>query len=880
MDSFDDAQRDVHLSLKTLYKLLTRRSFLIDDSLPGTAPVKGMTLVKFWRSMLVTAFGCEAFDRLFDTVGHRSRNLTRLLNRTGGTVVGSGFLHEVGKRLNGETMARLIESMLCWLREIPHDPILFGRKLRLYIQTICERDPSVTQEVRGFIVKLNEELKQASASKEFFDAILLAWLTLHALYGNAMNDPVLERFRRGPEGDPERLIAAFSRDQKRAAMPLILSNRRCALLSEPQLPEAYVKPERTMHILLRALETQPKIALSGPSGIGKSEMIRQILRTSDVFSRWNAAAFVQYNGTLETSFAEAFAAGGRQNGESLFTYWKKALTDGRYGRVLLVIDGYSGPDDSELASWECDVLLTTRMPELRGFSIITAEPLDEDQRRSLFLRRCPGSGSDPALDRALQLTGGIPWSVLSLADAAHLHSWSAEKLLSLAAQDDPILRDALRIGSRKLQEHALPTAEKRMKMLLLFSILPETAMHESVLFRFCGDVTQDRAELRSLLQECDALGWVHFEHGVVSMDRMTARMLYENNRPAWSAFPVFKRTLEHAVCRDALMEPLERVVIDMAMNALHDLKDPDRVILRICCYTETALLDQPGAMRSLLQIHKDLLQLVNESDRSVLLWHGLRALVLATDGAFEEARTEAALLFRSDPSNWEVLELRIACAIVTFAFGLGEKMNAIHLAGRLARLPADQGSSVLLKAVRACIFTLYEDKVDDGIRMLDEAENELRERRLENTGYALEVLERGIYLSVQAGLPERALQTYACYLALCRREPRRYHAAVSFAAATGNAGRAYCMLGDHERACAMLENAYDMQRIVAGDQSPLTVLTLRMLQVCRGKCSPEYVLEGFVPPVKGAPQTASQPVRPNEAADPAQKRRRTNGIPS
>ena len=98
---------------------------------------------------------------------------------------------------------------------------------------------------------------------------------------------------------------------------------------------------------------------------------------------------MQYEGNLSVSLAQAFPDLRDIPSQNLLSEARRLLELRDAGKTLLLMDtldeaAAQDPELSRLASWGCDIIITTRQTPLEGFAVLTLSGLSKDDSEQLF----------------------------------------------------------------------------------------------------------------------------------------------------------------------------------------------------------------------------------------------------------------------------------------------------------------------------------------------------------------------------------------------------------------------------------------------------------------------------------------------------------------
>ena len=312
---------------------------------------------------------------------------------------------------------------------------------------------------------------------------------------------------------------------------------------QPLHDAAYFGYEDQLREVVRRGLDGGKICVTGPGGIGKTELVRQALRRIVEAGTVSGMLFVQYQHSLSESLAAALPAMRAIAPEKRMERLKRmVVADGAAsGRTLLMIDNadQSGAEDPELnrlRSLECGVIMTGRGTPPEGFEEIRLEGLDAEAGGAILARYAPEAAQEPLLlSRISQTVAGHPLALTLFGRLCHSRGWSAEKLLEHIEAKG--LRGLSYIGNaspvnlaemigRTFRTDALETEER--KLLRFFALLPYRYETPETLTPLTGDIRPGGMTAEALAGRClemASAGWLMEQHGKFAMHPFTGEAI-------------------------------------------------------------------------------------------------------------------------------------------------------------------------------------------------------------------------------------------------------------------------------------------------------------------------------------------------------------------
>lgn len=507
----------IPLTLRTLYQMLTKKDYL--SYLPAVFDAKelrGKTMVPFWRDLLCRALPDDFDLSIFDTQEKRSRLLSSLLNRSGNNRMMKPWFDAFSDELSEALFVRLAAAWVETLSAGSCNLRALRMRLRFYTDRIFAGDEAIIPRIRAFLESaggfLYEDEAQTdnTASPLYQCASYLSWLTLHALYGARMSESPLEGMRiKLGSGDRIRQIVV------RGSRPTVLTERDCAFCAQPMPEERFVGRLETLERAKRILYVRGRLLVSGMGGIGKTELVRQLLSRLQQEGLYRSVAFVQYRDSLTESLRKAF---GDDYAASMEIYRTRL----RGERTLLLIDDmnrspHDDPALGQLTTLGCDVIVTSRLSGLTGFETLKLEPLKPKEAWRVFEDSCgfPQQRRECDDRRLYACLMGHPLALIMMGRVCRTRYWNADTLYKQLETDGfsglSYVMDATRqsVEAELKERFDISKLPKTAGMLLrLLAVLPQRFWKPRVLAPMAADLFADEAALCDHLQALADWNWL------------------------------------------------------------------------------------------------------------------------------------------------------------------------------------------------------------------------------------------------------------------------------------------------------------------------------------------------------------------------------------
>ncbi len=366
------------LSLKNLYQFLTVNDYPVySEGIISRKNHTGFTLTKFWQENILFDFrNRKCGKQIWRSGKARNRYASDICNRNERLGCYGEYAEELCNAANQETVLRQIQQFMNMLVERKYNYEVFCQKLPVFIRLVSEGDESFSADaLRFFETALKEEQSFDSKGNEgraFFCGWFLTMLMLHALSGNGEGESALRRLRDNPGLSLKALSGLSLKSnmgkKKKAAY---LTSKNSELCAAPLSRQHFFGREEELFELREMLISGGKYLISGIGGIGKTELMRQLIQCCEEEALADYICVIQYEGSLMASFVKAFP---QIHGTKMKDNFSEALACIRAHegeRVLIVIDNMNVCEDDQLAVLKmlsATVFITSRCRKLNGFT--------------------------------------------------------------------------------------------------------------------------------------------------------------------------------------------------------------------------------------------------------------------------------------------------------------------------------------------------------------------------------------------------------------------------------------------------------------------------------------------------------------------------------
>lgn len=539
--------QDCRLTLKNIYRLLTVQDYpLHTQGVLRKDALRSMTLVCFWHSFFLETLPKDIPLDVFDVSEKRSRALTQVLNNTGGPGFRRAWFERLERALSPSVMVAMANA---WMR-ILVDGRYQENILLLKIQTLLgnrlrdgenEISASSLFFLRQQLTEVEAQTKSPSAeSPVFVHGVLLSWLTWYALLGTRMNSASIRGLCRSNDFHLSALQQLEAGLQRTPPLE-VLTKRNCALCGQALPPEQYIGADSLLDAVKQRIRRGGKYLLSGMGGIGKTELLRQAIRSVENYGGIARVAFVQYNDSLADSLMAAFPAMSDTPRPQVVAACRALMEGNQDKRTLLLIDNmnsspHEDADLRELAQWGCDIVITSRLASLPGFETVPVGRLSNEDSIRLFAWHAHlENWTEDEKNFFDQHVQGHPLALTLLGKLCRSRYWSMAQINQALADDGFRHLSFVENAKTKTMEEIYNALfeQTRMelhsrKLLQLMSILPYGYRKPDALFPLAADATDKYDVLCNELQMLCDQGWLMQNDQGYAMHPVVAESLRMN----------------------------------------------------------------------------------------------------------------------------------------------------------------------------------------------------------------------------------------------------------------------------------------------------------------------------------------------------------------
>ena len=366
------------LSLKNIYKLLMKNDFPIYSvSVIGEKERKGQTVIRFWQDIFIKEWkSLPCGKMLWRYNDKRNRHTSQLCNRSLGSNLYPKYARELASQISKTTFLNQTDRFVQFLSSRLYNYEVLKRRIHEFIRLCQAEDPYLPEKVAQQIYTV-AEMEIADPEYWLFQmGYLLTLLTIYGAAGEAMKDSSLNILFEKELG-VETLWEKQNRKETENPDALVLWTVHAGTIQDNPLPhDHFFGREEALYDLQEMIRNQQKCLISGIGGIGKTELLRQLIQRCIQENLVSYLAIIPYQNSLVDSFARTFPNFQKKEPEEsfhkiLYQFHHQA----RQGkRLLMAIDDLQGdvekdPALGQIRDLPCSVVITSRKESLEGFEV-------------------------------------------------------------------------------------------------------------------------------------------------------------------------------------------------------------------------------------------------------------------------------------------------------------------------------------------------------------------------------------------------------------------------------------------------------------------------------------------------------------------------------
>ncbi|MDD3795796.1 MAG: tetratricopeptide repeat protein [Lachnospiraceae bacterium] len=550
------------LSLKNIYRLFTVNDYpIFSNGVIKDRDKKGLTLVKFWKQILIYDFrNTNSGKIIWRTEGSRNRYHSELCNRNNDFKFYNEYISEIAACINSELYYQQAELFASFFEEKRCSFSILEDKMSTYLKIVQKEDPCVTKEIGSyFLDKLGEIKLQKSVGEEYKSYLwgcFTGMLMLHAIAGPEMGGAQMTEIRNLKQLQSKYMWNQYAQKEFQRDQVQYLTYKAGEIYRAPLAADHFFGREIELFELKEMVKAGGRYSICGMGGIGKTELLRQLLQICQRESVVDCIAAVSYEENLSSSFARSFAFLSGKGREERFQECLNVLQTHRKDKVLLMLDNVDekirdDPDWNRLQELSCTIIVTTRLKQIKDFQNFEIKLLDKNAAALVFRDVFGGILSE--MDRKslnLLMEQEIYQHTLTvrfLGKAAKSWKWSVEQLKECLGQQPTKItwrdKNATHNLSGLYQQlyRISHLSVSQQRCLRLFAVLPYRTYDTKFVDKFVSVLSEPDEDIREILDDLTERGWLEKEEGGYSMHPVTAESIRTRNLSEKEFEPFWKQ---------------------------------------------------------------------------------------------------------------------------------------------------------------------------------------------------------------------------------------------------------------------------------------------------------------------------------------------------
>lgn len=554
------------LSLKGLYQFLFVKDYpIFSNGIISKSNKVGLTLTKFWQENVLIDFRNLKYGRMvWRTEGGRNRYISEFCNRSERISFYDEYAREWGNIINQDVMLRQINQFSGFLLERNYSYDIFVQKLEAYLKVLSTKDDAFSKGAEIFFEEAIEDrfyLEEFGVKGQaFFCGWVLSFLMLHAMAGNGEGESLLRQIRKNQEISIRSLGKLFVKAEKPSKRDVkFLTTKNSEICREALDGRHFFGREEELFELLDMVKVGGKYLISGIGGIGKTELLRQLLHSTIEDGLADCVCVIQYEGSMADSLIRAF--GRTHSGEKEIKLQESLAIVHMHAdeRVLMLIDNvsHSMEEDKDielLLKLPATIFMTSRYQEMKGFETYGVKPISKKAGALIFRDNyvLPINSMDKQL--LCNLLEKDLWchtlTLRLLGKAARAKNWTLQEMLEQLDTDGKALSLGKQNGYESLKQlyrqiYAVSKLDVYMNHFLqMFAVLPYRSYGIEFIQTYLRDFLGEDANVEQSVEQLWVSGWLEKGENGYSMHPFVAECILVKEVSVEDALPFFDRVLE------------------------------------------------------------------------------------------------------------------------------------------------------------------------------------------------------------------------------------------------------------------------------------------------------------------------------------------------
>lgn len=381
-------------NLKNLYRLITEKDYPVYSSgVISQNAKKGLTLQKFWLENLLPDFTKQGKygTMIFRCDGTRNRYFSQFLNREPSISFYVNHALELDEIINETIIGRQCDTFVSFFKQRECDSTELLKKLEVANELFHKEDPEYDDSIKKLIdiLLLSNDyyLNVGGDCLISHVSFVLTYFTIFALYGTIEGGK--SRIQWLKTVAENYLSNIQESDVKALDKVKIKSNKRSILWCEKLKDEDFFGREKELFDLTESVSFGGHVLVSGIGGIGKTELLRQLLSRTVKNHLVDEIVTIQWDSNIQDSFSKAFSnIQGENSEDKLNTIFAGFRKEDNVKRLILIdnVEKEIIKDEKleALCSLDCAIILSSRITRIKGFETYVIEPLSKEACTLVF----------------------------------------------------------------------------------------------------------------------------------------------------------------------------------------------------------------------------------------------------------------------------------------------------------------------------------------------------------------------------------------------------------------------------------------------------------------------------------------------------------------
>lgn len=521
-------EKDI-LSLRNIYRFLMVNDYPIySTGVFKEENRKGLTLTKFWQEVLLYEFRSGYYGKMiWRTSGGRNRHTSEMCNRSEVLKWYPQYTSELVEAMNEKVLLQQMNQFKTCLQERKSDLDVLEKKIEAAISMFYTQDACFGEEIADYFQKNMADGKthfgKDAEARLFYICWMLALLTIHAMAGEEMNNARMKKLRQGKAYALQTLWECQKKSAKQKEDVHFLTNQNNSLCITPLPTMCFFGREMELFDLRELLEQGGYYLLNGMGGIGKTELLRQLLQLCVEQKLVDEIAIIQYESSLKSGCMNAFPNMHVVDDNMVLNEAMARIRMQEGKRVLTLVDNMNNtleedPDLAQLLTLPGTVILTSRLAGLESFTTYEVKSPSRETSMLIFRDNYGKALSKDDKEELQELLEQEVWrhtlTLRLLGSTAKVKGWSVGILKARLEEDGSQLFKARENREISLTEmyrrmyDLSELSESQVLFLRCFAAMPYQNYTNEFLMKFLQSYFVNHEDMQRQLGKLQEYGWL------------------------------------------------------------------------------------------------------------------------------------------------------------------------------------------------------------------------------------------------------------------------------------------------------------------------------------------------------------------------------------